>query len=309
MGKPDDAVQALRWKAKPNWTDHVYPADPPIISLVMNLSTDEKAALLNEPNTWPSSVPHMPFEALTNSLRSSPGFVLIRCDSSLSDEALRCVYAYYSRCFGALNNRYGFFFDVVDQGLDYRKEAIPVSKTKATTGYHTDSTAKEYLPEIIGLLCLQPAASGGDSLLTNAANLYIHLSETRPEALSAMEQPIIRDVITPGTVNHVNAIVENAFPIFAFPDEEFTFRYMRYWIETAFSKTGRELPKALAEGLDATDAFFSAQPNAIQFRMERGDILFVNNRFLCHNRTGFEDHPQKEKARTLVRTWINFNRI
>jgi hypothetical protein len=41
--------------------------------------------------------------------------------------------------------------------------------------------------------------------------------------------------------------------------------------------------------------------------MERGDLLFINNRFLCHNRTGFENHPHIEKARTLVRTWINFN--
>jgi len=302
-----DAVAPLRWMTKPNWTEHVYTPDSAAVSMAIDLTTDAKSALLNQPNTKDLTLPIMPVTGLLSKLKSSPGFVLIRCDSSLSDDTLRCVYAYYSRSLGTLNNRYGFFFDVVDQGLDYREAAIPVSKTKASTGYHTDSTAREYLPDVVGLLCLHPAVSGGDSLLTNAADLYIHLSETHPAALSAMEEPIIRDVITPGTVNQVSAIIENAFPIFAFPDQRFTFRYMRYWIETAFAKTERELPKTLAEGLDATDAFFADQSNAIQFRMERGDLLFINNRFLCHNRTGFENHPHIEKARTLVRTWINFN--
>jgi hypothetical protein len=133
------------------------------------------------------------------------------------------------------------------------------------------------------------------------------MSEAHPEVLAAMQEPIVRDVITPGTVNNVSAILENAFPIFAFPEQGFTFRYMRYWIETAFAKTNREMPEALTKGLDATDAFFTDPSNAIQFRMERGDILFVNNRFLCHNRTAFENDLQAKKARTLVRTWINFN--
>jgi hypothetical protein len=31
-------------------------------------------------------------------------------------------------------------------------------------------------------------------------------------------------------------------------------------------------------------------------------MLFVNNRFLCHNRTAFEDG---EKPRVYVRAWIN----
>ena len=307
MHTPADAAAPLRWMTKPDWTDHMYLPDPKVVAMVADLSADEKASLLSEPNSWTSNLAVRPFEVSATALRLRPGFVLIRCDGSLSDETLRCVYAYYSRSVGVLNNRYGFFFDVVDQGLDYRKQAIPVSKTNATTGYHTDSTAKEYLPDVVGLLCLHPAASGGDSLLTNAADLYMYLSEAHPEVLAAMQEPIIRDVITPGTVNNVSAILENAFPIFAFPEQGFTFRYMRYWIETAFAKTNRKMPEALTKGLDATDAFFTDPSNAIQFRMERGDILFVNNRFLCHNRTAFENDPQAEKARTLVRTWINFN--
>ncbi|MGV2389786.1 MAG UNVERIFIED_CONTAM: TauD/TfdA family dioxygenase [Microcystis novacekii LVE1205-3] len=74
---------------------------------------------------------------------------------------MRLIYAFISRIFGLLNQRYGYFFDVIDRGMDYTKEAIPVSMTNAETGYHTDSTAKNYFPDIVGLLCLASADEGG----------------------------------------------------------------------------------------------------------------------------------------------------
>jgi alpha-ketoglutarate-dependent taurine dioxygenase len=57
--------------------------------------------------------------------------------------------------------------------------------------------------------------------------------------------------------------------------------------------------------MDTIDEFFSREDNTVEFRMERGDMLFLNNRFLCHNRRAFEDHPAMP-SRRLVRSWINF---
>jgi hypothetical protein len=33
-------------------------------------------------------------------------------------------------------------------------------------------------------------------------------------------------------------------------------------------------------------------------------MLFVNNRWLLHNRTAFADHPEPERRRHLVRLWL-----
>ena len=38
--------------------------------------------------------------------------------------------------------------------------------------------------------------------------------------------------------------------------------------------------------------------------LKRGQILFINNRWLFHNRSGFEDHPEPERRRHLVRLWL-----
>ncbi|MFM7730309.1 MAG: TauD/TfdA family dioxygenase, partial [Flavobacteriales bacterium] len=220
-----------------------------------------------------------------------------------NDEQLRKIYACISRALGLLNDRYGYFFDVKDQGLDYTKSPIPVSKTNAETSFHTDSTAKHYFPDIVGLLCIHPAAQGGDSLVTNAAGAYQDLSHRFPEHAASLCRPLFRDVITPGSTYDEEAIRNNAFPIFSTDQRGFHFRYMRYWVERAYEKLSLPLDQQVIEGMDAIDHYFHQPENRIQFRMERGDMLFVNNRFLCHNRTAF---TTSSPPRTLVRSWINW---
>jgi hypothetical protein len=38
--------------------------------------------------------------------------------------------------------------------------------------------------------------------------------------------------------------------------------------------------------------------------MRAGEMLFLNNRWLLHNRTAFQDYPEPERRRHLVRLWL-----
>jgi hypothetical protein len=261
---------------------------------------ERNAGLLDELRRWSSGY--------LDRILASPGLFLLQLPGELSDAQLRAGYALVSRSLGALNNRYGYLFDVKDYGLDYTKQAVPVSKTKASTGFHTDSTAREYLPDIVGLLCIDPGWKGGASLVANAADLYRFMRQARPELVEPLSRPLYRDVITPGTVNNVDAIRKNRFPVFSVTDEGLTFRYMRYWIESAYQKIGQELPDGLMESLDLVDGYLNDPGHDLSFQMKRGDMLYINNRFLCHSRTAFEDDPETNRIRTLVRTWINLAR-
>jgi hypothetical protein len=242
---------------------------------------------------------------LTKSLLLGSGYVCIKCDEALTEKQLRLLYMFIGKGIGNLNTSYGNLFDVVDQGMDHKKKAIPVSKTRAETSFHTDSTAKNYLPDIVGLLCISPAYSGGDSLIGSATQLYYHLKRDHPDLLSELKKPIIRDVITPGTDQNIDQILGNSFPVFEENNGSITFRYMRFWIESAHSKTGKELPNKLKEAMNEIDRFFNTAENILQFQLNAGDMLYINNRFLCHNRTAFEDRPDLNIRRKLVRTWIN----
>jgi len=38
--------------------------------------------------------------------------------------------------------------------------------------------------------------------------------------------------------------------------------------------------------------------------LERGDMQFVHNHTLLHDRTAFEDHPEASRRRHLLRLWL-----
>jgi len=243
---------------------------------------------------------------ISKQINEKPGFVCLKInDDGYTNQELRCVYAAIARSLGSLNHRYGEFFDVKDRGLDHTKEAVPVSKTRASTGFHTDSSAANYCPDVVGLLCLQPAHSGGESLLADAETLHDWIALYHPESLSVLTRPLYRDVITPGTDRNSSAIRKNAFPIFSRTENSFQFRYMRFWIETAYQKLREPLPQGLRYAMNLIDSYLTDPNNTYCRMLTRGEILFANNRRMCHSRTAFIDSPKPSEKRTLVRTWID----
>jgi alpha-ketoglutarate-dependent taurine dioxygenase len=56
--------------------------------------------------------------------------------------------------------------------------------------------------------------------------------------------------------------------------------------------------------LDALDGWLNRPELRAEFDLRTGDMLFINNRWLLHNRTAFEDYPEPERRRHLVRLWL-----
>ena len=81
-------------------------------------------------------------------------------------------------------------------------------------------------------------------------------------------------------------------------------RYLRYWIEVGHEKAGQPLTAEQVAALDALDRAAAEPRMRVEFAMRPGDMLFVNNRWILHNRTAFEDHPEPERKRHLVRLWL-----
>jgi len=298
---PESILAPLRWRQhKPVESEAVVQIPPEMVDAILEEYSANGRVCQNT----------VQVERLVNQwkprLKASPGFVYLRIpDAYFTDDDLRTVYAVMSKSLGRLNQRYGEFFDVKDHGLDHTKSAIPVSKTRACSGFHTDSSSVDYCPEVVGLLCLQPGFRGGESLLANAADLYCWLWKNHRARLPSLEMPIKRDVITPGTVQNSSEIARNAFPIINLKDCKFQFRYMRYWISQAYQKLEIELPQGLEKSMDLVDQFFHDPRNVFSMKLSRGEILFVNNHHLCHSRTAFLDAPDGVRKRTLVRTWID----
>ena len=247
-------------------------------------------------------IPALDVSRLAGALAGSAGHAILAAPSCWTDAQLRWAYVVILHHLGNLNGRYGKLFDVADRGLDHTTSNAPVSKTKAATGMHTDSSDAGYNPDLVALLCLQPGASGGRSLLADAQALFDRLRQAHPELVSVARTAWPRDVVTPGLTSCNKAIEDNAIPVFSEDDHGLIFRYMRYWTERAMAKLDRTVPEELTRLFDFIDA--DMDEHALRFQLRRGDMLVANNRTMVHGREAFEN-AAGFAPRCLVRAWVD----
>ncbi len=224
--------------------------------------------------------------------------------SRFSEREQQLFYLMLGTAMGQPMEQYGRLYEVKDRGSSYTDKPIPVSQTRAETTFHTDSSARDILPDLVGLLCLQPAYAGGESLVSSAVTAHEQLRYHRADQLRLLYREFIRDMVTPGAERTREHLARNRFPIFSYDlyTPGLTFRYMRYWIEKGHELVGAPLESECVAALDHLDAILSSNEHAARFLLKAGDILWVNNHTIAHNRTQYEDAPGR--PRRMLRMWI-----
>jgi alpha-ketoglutarate-dependent taurine dioxygenase len=201
----------------------------------------------------------------------------------------------------AQNVQGALLYDVRDTGQDVAHGAR-FSVTRYESSFHTDNSFGETLVDYVGLLCLKTARSGGVSQVVSGLTALEWLRRECPDALETLGQPFhvdrrggVREEEAPTVLRPV---IERGGP-------EPLFRYLRYWIESGHEKTGERLTPLQREALDRLDEVLNRPALRAEFSLEPGQVYFVNNRWILHNRTAFEDHPEPERRRHLVRLWLH----
>jgi hypothetical protein len=68
------------------------------------------------------------------------------------------------------------------------------------------------------------------------------------------------------------------------------------------------VPKLTAAQLEAIDLYQKlASELAIDIEFERGDMSYANSHVTLHARTKFEDWPEPERRRYLLRLWLRMD--
>ena len=244
---------------------------------------------------------------IKDELQYGSGVVWLKsiCNPEFNTSQKKFFYLAIGQAMGNTMGNYGRLYDVRDRGGSYKKERIPVSQTHAATGFHTDSSAQNTMPDVVALLCLQPAHTGGESLIVSAARIHEELRRTDLETLSILYREFIRDVVTPGRGKAANFLINNRFPIFSqgIHSTGVSFRYMRYWIEKGHLEANIELTGREFAALDTLDKLLNLPRLAVKFKLESGDHLWVNNHLVAHNRTQYGEDPQH--PRHFIRMWIS----
>lgn len=81
--------------------------------------------------------------------------------------------------------------------------------------------------------------------------------------------------------------------------------YQRQYIDSAqrFANAPRLTP-ARIEALNLFDTLANDPALMMTMALEPGDMQFVHNHVLLHDRTAFEDWPERELRRHLLRLWL-----
>jgi hypothetical protein len=243
---------------------------------------------------------------LRHLLRRGAGFCRLSLPAGhdLSPVERRLLFLAIGAAMGSPLTQYGRLYAVKDRGADYRNSLAPVSMTRERTGFHTDSSARTVLPDFVGLLCERPGLAGGDSLVSSAVRVAETLMREAPEAWQLLQQDFVRDLVTPGAETSLAALQQNRFPVFAADREPagWTFRYMRYWLERGQEKADMAVGPHVRAALDLVDELLAAPEHVVQFRLDAGEMLWVNNRTMAHDRTAFTDDP--DAPRLMWRMWV-----
>lgn len=186
---------------------------------------------------------------------------------------------------------------VCDLGLDIKTPTTRYYQTNRELEYHTDSC------DIVGLLCLKTAKSGGESRLVSSVTLHDEMHRRRPDLWKQLFNPFPTDrrgEVPPGMRPWFD------LPVFNWHAGELSTIYSGQYIRSAQANfpEARRLTAAEHEALDTLDALANDPELNLTIEFKPGDMQFVHNHQIFHSRTDFEDWPEREKRRHLLRLWL-----
>jgi alpha-ketoglutarate-dependent taurine dioxygenase len=190
-------------------------------------------------------------------------------------------------------------YDVRDTGktLEY---GVRRSVTNLDLTFHTDGPWLDLPPHLVGLYCINPAREGGVSRFVSLLTVHNELRRRAPEVLPRLYRPF------PWNRQGEHAPEDGkvgAQPVFQYDGRGLVGRFNERLIETGAELLGTPLDPPARDALEAMRAVVDSPELWVEFRIERGQIQYLNNREFAHSRTDFVDAPEPRLKRHLIRVW------
>ncbi len=242
------------------------------------------------------------FEAARDRLENGCGLQLFRGfpnDRYTKDE-LRLIYWGIGKHLGTAvsQSKIGDVLgDVRDIGVITDSPGGRGYQSNQKLNFHTDSC------DVTGLFVLHTAKSGGLSKLASSVAVRNEIARRRPDLLDVLYEPFYWSWNTqepPGETPYYRQ------PIFSECQGRFACRYIDGQIKNA--QAFPEVPRFTALQIEARamiDDLANSEEFNFSMMFQPGDLQFVNNHTCFHARIAFEDWPEPERCRHLLRMWLS----
>ncbi len=199
---------------------------------------------------------------------------------------------------GAQNPQGELLGHVKDYGEQADSPNVRLYRTMSNIDFHCDAA------DVVGLLCLQTARSGGQSRIASSVAIWNSLFEDDPKSARLLFEPFSLDrrgEHAPGQLGHV----EIQPCCFGADGVLRTFYHSEYFRSAARLEEVGNLPPDRQRVLDHYDAIAASPDVHLDMWFEPGDMQFFSYHTFVHARSAYEDHPDQARKRHLLRLWLS----
>ncbi len=188
--------------------------------------------------------------------------------------------------------------DVRNFGQDVNSATGRGYMSKQSLGFHTDTA------DVVALIVMRAAKSGGRSMICSSVAIRNEIAATRPNLLEVLYKPFY------WSWKGQEAAGESPYyeqPIYSEHHGKFSCRHIATHILAAhenFKELG-PLPEKQREAIMLVNQLANDERFHFGMMFEPGDIQLLNNHVTYHARTEFDDFPEEDRKRHLLRMWLS----
>ena len=234
-------------------------------------------------------------------VRAGRGFVILRglpVDGVTLQEYIAAVWVIGTHFGNALsqNTSGDLIGHVLDASAD---DATPrMYRSNLELRPHNDITA------MISLACWHKSQTGGASVIVSAVTVHDELRRLEPAVLEPLYRGFYYHQVgeeAPGEP----PVTRSRIPLFAVRNGELSSRYLRSNLVAGHKVQGTPLTTEEISAMNRFDQVATAPENRLAFFLERGSMIVINNYTVMHARTSFQNFPEPELKRHLIRLWLD----
>lgn len=186
---------------------------------------------------------------------------------------------------------------VRDLGYSVADPGVRYYQTSRKLDYHTDSV------DIVGLLCLKTAKAGGESFLASSTTCYNEFAKRRPDLVARLF-----DAFPTDRRGEIPEGMKPWFdiPVFHWHEGRLSASFTSEYIASAQRNfpEARRLTPAHEEALELLSEIVNDSRVHLAMTFYPGDMQFLHNHQIFHSRNDFENWPEPERHRHLLRLWL-----
>ncbi|HEX6297628.1 MAG TPA: TauD/TfdA family dioxygenase [Burkholderiales bacterium] len=186
---------------------------------------------------------------------------------------------------------------VRDLGYSVTDPGVRYYQTSRKLDYHTDSV------DIVGLLCLKTSKAGGESFLASSTTCYNEFAKRRPDLVARLF-----DAFPTDRRGEIPEGMKPWFdiPVFHWHEGRLSASFTSEYIASAQRNfpEARRLTPAHEEALELLSEIVNDPRVHLAMTFNPGDMQFLHNHQIFHSRNDFENWPEPERHRHLLRLWL-----